>query len=279
MDKTENSRVSYPLDFIARHEPSGRGTHPKHIIFLTCDAFGVLPPVSRLTVEQALYHFLSGYTAKVAGTERGITEPQATFSAGFGAAFLTLHPTQYADLLREKLQKHASKLYLVNTGWIGGPYGVGRRMSIRDTRACIDAILDDSIATGAGAGFVVDPVFGFEIPTAVGAVAPEVLNPRQAWADPVSARRCRRVGITHTADKCFSFFRRRHMMRNVCVWPRCLWSTTKSTSRPGSPITPSLVRAFRRPLRSPAKQSCRRSAGICPSLPLCCETGELLCDC
>jgi len=183
--KTENARVSYPLDFIARHEPSGRGGHPKHIILLTCDAFGVLPPVSRLTVEQALYHFLSGYTAKVAGTERGITEPQATFSAGFGAAFLTLHPTKYADLLRRKLEKHASHLYLVNTGWIGGPYGTGKRMSIKNTRACIDAILDDSILTSA-ASFEVDPVFGFEIPTVVGGVAKEVLNPRQAWSDPAA---------------------------------------------------------------------------------------------
>jgi ATP-dependent phosphoenolpyruvate carboxykinase len=181
--KTENARVSYPLDFIANHEPTSTGGHPEHIIFLTCDAFGVLPAVSRLTVEQALYHFLSGYTAKVAGTERGITEPQATFSAGFGAAFLTLHPTKYADLLKQKLTEHPSKIYLVNTGWVGGAYGVGRRMSIRNTRACIDAILDDSIEQ---AEFVTDPVFGFEIPTTLGNVPSTVLRPRDAWTEKVS---------------------------------------------------------------------------------------------
>lgn len=180
--KTENGRVSYPIQYIDNYEPTSMGGHPENIIFLTCDAFGVLPPVSRLTVEQALYHFLSGYTAKVAGTERGITEPQATFSAGFGAAFLTLHPTKYADLLKQKLLKHKSRLYLINTGWVGGPYGVGKRMSIKNTRACIDAILDGSIGTST---FVVDPVFGFEIPTSLGAIPAEVLDPRLAWADKV----------------------------------------------------------------------------------------------
>ncbi len=181
--KTENGRVSYPLDHIPNYEPSSMGAHPLNIIFLTCDAFGVLPPVSRLTVEQALYHFLSGYTAKVAGTERGVTEPQATFSAGFGAAFLTLHPTRYADLLKKKLMQHHSKLYLVNTGWIGGAHGVGKRMSIKSTRACIDAILDGSINESQ---FVQDPVFGVQIPTSLKGVPPEVLDPRQAWTDPVS---------------------------------------------------------------------------------------------
>jgi phosphoenolpyruvate carboxykinase (ATP) len=157
------------------------GDHPKYIIFLTCDAFGVLPPVSRLSPEQAMYHFLSGYTAKVAGTERGITEPQATFSACFGAAFMTLHPTKYADLLKKKLEKHNTKVYLLNTGWVGGPYGVGSRMSIKDTRSCIDAILDGTIERSE---FQLDPVFNVEVPLALeGKVDSSVLNPREAWAD------------------------------------------------------------------------------------------------
>lgn len=145
VSKTQNGRVSYPLHHIANFEPTSTGGHPDKIIFLTCDAFGVLPPVAKLSPGQAMYHFLSGYTAKVAGTERGITEPEATFSACFGAAFLTLHPTKYADLLQKKLEKHNTATYLVNTGWTGGPYGVGKRMSIKATRACIDAILDGSI--------------------------------------------------------------------------------------------------------------------------------------
>ena len=140
--KTENGRVSYPIYHIDNWHKPQMADHPKKIIFLTCDAFGVLPPVSILSREQAMYHFLSGYTAKVAGTERGVTEPEATFSACFGAAFLTLHPTRYADLLKEKMKKHNSSAYLVNTGWIGGPYGVGERISIKKTRACINSILD-----------------------------------------------------------------------------------------------------------------------------------------
>ena len=143
--KTENGRVSYPIYHIDNWHKPQMGAHPNNIIFLTCDAFGVLPPVSKLSSGQAMYHFLSGYTAKVAGTERGITEPQATFSACFGAAFLTLHPTRYADLLQKKLERHGATAFLVNTGWTGGAYGVGERMSIKQTRACIDAILDGSI--------------------------------------------------------------------------------------------------------------------------------------
>ncbi len=143
--KTENTRVSYPIEHIENHEPTLKAGHPKNIIFLTCDAFGVLPPVSKLTKEQAMYYFLSGYTAKVAGTERGVTEPQATFSACFGEAFLPLHPTAYAKLLGEKMEKHGVNAYLVNTGWTGGGYGVGKRMSIKATRACVNAILDGSI--------------------------------------------------------------------------------------------------------------------------------------
>jgi phosphoenolpyruvate carboxykinase (ATP) len=156
--------------------------HPKNIIFLTCDAFGVLPPVARLSNEQAMYHFISGYTAKVAGTERGITEPTATFSACFGAAFLTHHPTRYADLLQQKLEKHGSSAFLVNSGWAGGPYGIGNRMSIATTRACVEAILSGSIAD---ADFVKDPVFGFDVPKELDGVDSAVLNARSAWANPI----------------------------------------------------------------------------------------------
>lgn len=180
LSKTENGRVSYPIHYIDNHDRGSMGGHPKNVIFLTCDAFGVLPPVSRLTNEQAMYHFLSGYTAKVAGTERGVTEPQATFSACFGAAFMTLHPTKYADLLKNKIETHETQVYLVNTGWIGGGYGVGKRMSIKDTRSCIDSILDGSISKSE---FAKDPVFGFEVPKTLGAISPSVLNPREAWAD------------------------------------------------------------------------------------------------
>ncbi len=178
--KTENTRVSYPIEHIDNHEPTLKADHPKNIVFLTCDAFGVLPPVSKLTKEQAMYYFLSGYTAKVAGTERGVTEPQATFSACFGEAFLPLHPTVYAKLLGEKMQKHGVNAYLVNTGWTGGGYGVGKRMSIKATRACINAILDGSIEN---AEFDQTRWFRFNIPKSLPGVDSAVLNPRNAWAD------------------------------------------------------------------------------------------------
>lgn len=178
--KTENGRVSYPIFHIDNHEPTSAGQHPDNIVFLTADAYGVLPPVSKLSSGQAMYHFLSGYTAKVAGTERGVTEPTATFSACFGAAFMTLHPTKYADLLQKKLERHETATYLVNTGWTGGAYGVGERMSIKNTRACIDAILDGSIANSE---FTTDPIFGLAIPKTLGNIPPSVLNPRDAWAD------------------------------------------------------------------------------------------------
>ena len=180
VSKTQNGRVSYPIDHIANwHQPQQAG-HPKNIIFLTCDAFGVLPPVAKLSPGQAMYHFLSGYTAKVAGTERGVTEPEATFSACFGAAFLTLHPTAYADLLQNKLEEHNCNAYLVNTGWSGGAYGEGERMSIKDTRACIDAILDGSIHD---CEFKEDELFGFEVPSQLPGVSPEICNPRQSWSN------------------------------------------------------------------------------------------------
>lgn len=178
--KTENTRVSYPIDHIANHEISLSAPHPKNIIFLTADAFGVLPPVSKLTREQAMYYFLSGYTAKVAGTERGITEPVATFSACFGEAFLPLHPTVYAKLLGEKIDKHGVNVYLVNTGWTGGKYGVGKRMSIKDTRACINAILDGSINKSE---FDTTKTFRLQVPKTLGDINPEILNPRNAWSD------------------------------------------------------------------------------------------------
>lgn len=178
--KTENTRVSYPIEHIENHEPNLKGGHPQNIIFLTCDAFGVLPPVSKLTKEQAMYYFLSGYTAKVAGTERGVTEPQATFSACFGEAFLPLHPTVYGKLLGEKMEEHGVNAYLVNTGWAGGGYGVGQRMSIKATRSCINAILDGSINK---AEFEQTQFFKLNIPKELPGVDTSLLNPRNAWAD------------------------------------------------------------------------------------------------
>lgn len=178
--KTENTRVSYPIEHIQNHKKDLMAGHPENIIFLTADAFGVLPPVSKLTRDQAMYYFLSGYTAKVAGTERGITEPTATFSACFGEAFLPLHPTVYAKLLGEKIDEHGVSVYLVNTGWTGGKYGVGHRMSIKDTRACIDAILDGSIKDSE---FDTTKTFRLQVPKTLGDINPEILNPRNAWAD------------------------------------------------------------------------------------------------
>ena len=178
--KTENTRVSYPIEHIDNHKPDLMAGHPENIIFLSADAFGVLPPVSKLTKEQAMYYFLSGYTAKVAGTERGITEPVATFSACFGEAFMTLHPTVYAKLLGEKIDQHDVHVYLVNTGWTGGAYGVGKRMSIKNTRACINAILDGSIKESE---FDTTKTFRLQVPKTLGDIKPEILNPRNAWKD------------------------------------------------------------------------------------------------
>ena len=178
--KTENTRVSYPIEHIDNHKEDLMAGHPENIIFLTADAFGVLPPVSKLTKEQAMYYFLSGYTAKVAGTERGITEPTATFSACFGEAFLPLHPTEYAKLLGKKIDEHNVNVYLVNTGWTGGKYGVGHRMSIKDTRDCINAILDGSIQNSE---FDITKTFRLHVPKTLGDINPEILNPRNAWVD------------------------------------------------------------------------------------------------
>ncbi len=178
--KTENTRVSYPLDHIPNHTPDMRGGHPINIIFLCADAFGVLPPVSKLTRRQAMYYFLSGYTAKIAGTERGITEPVATFSSCFGEAFLPLNPTVYAELLGQKIDKHNVNVYLVNTGWTGGPYCIGSRMSIKNTRACINGILDGSINDS---DFEILPIFNLQIPKTLNGVETKVLNPRNTWED------------------------------------------------------------------------------------------------
>lgn len=178
---TENGRVSYPIFHIDGYHKEQMAGHPKNIIFLSCDAFGVLPPVAKLNSGEAIYHFLSGYTAKVAGTERGIDEPVATFSTCFGAAFMTLHPTVYADLLRKKLDTYGTNCYLVNSGWAGGPYGEGERMSIKTTRTCIDAIMDGSIEK---AEFKKDQNFGFEVPVALEGVSSDVLDIRSTWNDP-----------------------------------------------------------------------------------------------
>ena len=178
---TENTRGAYPLDFIGNADPTGMTTHPRNVIFLTADAFGILPPISRLTREQAQYHFISGYTAKLAGTEIGVTEPHATFSAGFGAPFLPRHPGEYARMLAERLEQHDVPVWLVNTGWTGGPYGVGHRMPIDHTRVMVRAALNGELADVA---YERDPVFGFEVPTEVPGVPSQVLRPRGTWGDP-----------------------------------------------------------------------------------------------
>ncbi len=180
---TENTRCSYPIEHIDNAKIPCVGGIPRNIIFLTCDAFSVLPPVSKLTPEQAMYHFISGYTAKVAGTEMGITEPQATFSSCFGAPFLVWHPTRYAELLAERIRETGANVWLVNTGWSGGPYGVGERMSIAHTRAIIDAIHSGELED---INTVADPVFGVSVPTSCPGVPDEVLVPENTWADKVA---------------------------------------------------------------------------------------------
>ena len=177
---TENTRGSYPIEFIDNRTEDSMGGHPQNVIFLTCDAFGVLPPISRLTPAQAAYHFISGYTAKVAGTEIGVIEPQATFSACFGEPFMPMHPGVYADLLSNKMEQHDSTCWLINTGWSGGGYGVGKRMRIPWTRAMLNAALEGSLN---GAEFIIDQRFGFEVPTSCPGVPDKVLIPRNTWDD------------------------------------------------------------------------------------------------
>ena len=177
---TENTRVSYPINYIKNIEPTEQGGHPNNVIFLTCDAFGVLPPISKLTPEMAMYHFLSGYTAKVAGTERGITEPVATFSTCFGAPFMPQYPTTYAELLGEKLKKHKAQAWLVNTGWSGGGYGTGERIDLPVTRRMLTAILDGELENEE---FTPDPNFKILIPSNVPNIDSKILNPRNTWDD------------------------------------------------------------------------------------------------
>jgi phosphoenolpyruvate carboxykinase (ATP) len=180
---TENTRAAYPVSHILRATRSGAGGHPTNIIMLTADAFGVLPPIAKLTPEQAMYHFLSGYTAKVAGTEKGVTEPQATFSACFGEPFMVQSPAVYAQLQGEKIARHQADVWLVNTGWSGGPYGVGKRIDIAHTRAMIRAVLDGTLRDTPAR---YDKVFNLAVPLACPNVPPEVLNPRKTWVDPVA---------------------------------------------------------------------------------------------
>jgi phosphoenolpyruvate carboxykinase (ATP) len=180
---TENTRAAYPLHFIGNADPTGIAGTPRNVVFLTADAFGVLPPISRLTREQAAYHFISGYTAKLAGTEVGVKEPTATFSAGFGAPFLPRHPGVYAELLMDRLERYDVPVWLVNTGWTGGPYGTGKRMDINHTRNMVRAALNGQLRDVPTAK---DPVFGLAVPTAVPGVPTELLVPRDTWADPAA---------------------------------------------------------------------------------------------
>jgi len=178
--KTENTRCAYPLDFIPNASATGTAGIPKNIIMLTCDAFGILPPIAKLSPAAAMYHFLSGYTAKVAGTERGVTEPEATFSTCFGAPFMPRHPSVYGNLLRDYIAKYGASCWLVNTGWTGGKYGVGNRMPIKATRALLTAALDGSLNS---VKFNKDPLFGFDVPDAVEGVDTKILNPVNTWSD------------------------------------------------------------------------------------------------
>jgi phosphoenolpyruvate carboxykinase (ATP) len=178
---TENTRASYLLSALDNFEPSGMGQHPANVIFLTADAFGVLPPISRLTPEQAMYHFLSGYTAKVAGTEKGVKQPQATFSTCFGGPFMVHHPMVYARLLGDKIRKYGSQCWMVNTGWTGGPYGTGSRIKIAYTRAMIDALLKGLLND---VEYATDPIFGVRVPLCCFDIPAEMLTPRSTWQDP-----------------------------------------------------------------------------------------------
>ena len=177
---TQNTRVSYPINHISNHHKGQTGKHPDNIFFLTCDAFGILPPLSKLTPEQAMFYFISGYTAKVAGTEEGIAEPKATFSACFGAPFLPLHPNEYAQLLGQKIKDHNVNIWLVNTGWTGGSYGVGNRISLKHTRSLINAVLDGKMQDVSYTNFA---VFNLQIPSFCPEVPGEILHPRNSWAD------------------------------------------------------------------------------------------------
>jgi phosphoenolpyruvate carboxykinase (ATP) len=178
---TENTRCAYPLDYIDNHWPSKMGGHPRNVIFLTCDASGVMPPIARLTPDQAIYHFISGYTSKIAGTEVGLgTEPEITFSTCFGGPFMVHHPYTYAGMLKARLLKTGATCWLVNTGWTGGPFGTGKRISIKHTRALLDAALTGKLA---GVKYEADPVFGFDVPTECPGVPSQILNPANTWGN------------------------------------------------------------------------------------------------
>jgi phosphoenolpyruvate carboxykinase (ATP) len=177
---TENTRASYSRNVIPNIVADNKAGHPQNVVFLTCDAFGVMPPIARLTPEQAMFHFLSGYTAKVAGTEAGVKEPSATFSTCFGAPFMVHHPSVYANLLRKRINEHGAQVWLVNTGWSGGGYGVGARMKIAYTRALLRAALTGALSN---ATFVKDEFFNLNIPTACEGVPSEILNPKNTWSD------------------------------------------------------------------------------------------------
>ena len=195
---TENTRAAYPIGFLDNIVPSGRAGHPDHVFFLTADAFGVMPPLSRLTNEQAMYYFLSGYTSKLAGTEKGLgSDPQTTFSTCFGAPFLPLQPNVYAHLLGEKLANHQAQVWMINTGWTGGPFGVGERIAIPYTRAMIRAVLNGDLEGGP---MHTDPFFGVSVPEQVPGVPPEVLTPRQTWADPEAYDEKARVLVARFRD-------------------------------------------------------------------------------
>ena len=178
--KTENTRAAYPMHFIPNASKNGRAGHPKNLVMLTADAFGVMPPIAKLTVAEAMFHFLSGYTAKVAGTEKGVIEPEATFSTCFGAPFMPRHPSVYGNLLRSLIAKHNVNCWLVNTGWTGGKYGVGQRMPINVTRTLLTAALNGTLNDGE---FYIDKHFGFQVPAAVKGVDSRILKPRETWSD------------------------------------------------------------------------------------------------
>ncbi|MFQ5607610.1 MAG: phosphoenolpyruvate carboxykinase (ATP), partial [Candidatus Zixiibacteriota bacterium] len=201
---TENTRAAYPIDQLENIVASGRGGHPSTIVLLTADAFGVLPPVAKLTQELLMKYFLVGYTAKVAGTEKGITEPVATFSACFGAPFMALRPSVYAELLAKKVDRHSSACWLINTGWIGGGYGIGERISLKHTRAIVTAALDGSLDK---VETKVDPIFGLAIPASCPNVPAEILNPIDSWDDKEAYRR-KATELADTFDEVHAKFQR-----------------------------------------------------------------------
>ncbi len=214
---TENTRAAYPIGYVANHVPEGRGGHPQNVFFLTADAFGVMPPIARLDPEQAMYYFLSGYTSKLAGTETGLSkEPQATFSTCFAAPFLPLHPTVYADLLREKLRRHHTKVWLINTGWTGGPYGVGSRIKLAYTRSMVRAALSgqlDDVPTRE------DPIFGLRVPVHCPNVPDSVLDPRSTWPDPEAYER-QAKDLAHRFHENFNQFDAQVPPEVLAVGPR-----------------------------------------------------------